>query len=40
LRGRMTVALESGEEKEISFDEIVQNHPEQQTKGPKPADKS
>ena len=40
LRGRMTVVLESGEEKEISFDEIVQTHPEQQTKGPKPADKS
>ena len=40
LRGRMIVALESGEEKEISFDEIVQNPPEQQTKGPKPADKS
>jgi cell fate regulator YaaT (PSP1 superfamily) len=40
LRGRMTVALESGEEKEISFDEIVQNHPEQQKKGPEPSEKS
>jgi len=40
LRGRMIVALESGEEKEISFDEIVQNPPEQQTKIPRPADKS
>jgi methionyl-tRNA synthetase len=28
----MIVTLESGEEKEISFDEIVQNHPEQQTR--------
>ncbi len=40
LRGRMTVALESGEEKEISFDEIVHNQAQKQTKGPKPGGES
>jgi len=40
LRGRMTVALESGEEKEISFDEVVRNQPQQQPKGPTPVDES
>ena len=39
LRGRMTVALESGEEKEISFNEIVHIPPESQKKGSKPSDK-
>ncbi len=36
LRGRMTVTLESGEEKEVSFDEIVQGQTEPRTEGPKP----
>jgi cell fate regulator YaaT (PSP1 superfamily) len=40
LRGRMIVALESGEEKEISFDEIVHSQLQQQTKESKPVDES